>query len=101
MSNPGPDGRHAVLADATTLVCTDRNAEYGEPEDSFNLIANLWSSYLHTKVLPQDVAALMILMKVARLQVNPTHRDSWVDVAGYAACGGNIPSGHTGSGSAR
>jgi hypothetical protein len=34
-----------------------------------------------------DVALLMIGMKLARLRHNPSHEDSWVDVAGYAACG--------------
>ena len=31
---------------------------------------------------------MMALMKIARLQNMPSHLDSWVDLAGYAACGG-------------
>lgn len=34
-----------------------------------------------------DVAILMALMKIARLIESPNHMDSWVDLAGYAACG--------------
>ena len=30
----------------------------------------------------------MVLMKLARIKgSNGTHKDSWVDIAGYAACG--------------
>jgi hypothetical protein len=33
------------------------------------------------------------LLKIARLRANPTHRDSWVDLAGYAACGYEVAAG--------
>jgi len=39
---------------------------------------------------PTDVAQMMVLMKIARLENSPTHMDSWIDVAGYAACGGEL-----------
>ncbi len=35
---------------------------------------------------PRDVAMLMILLKIARLAETPNHRDSIVDIIGYAAC---------------
>jgi hypothetical protein len=33
---------------------------------------------------------MMALMKIARLATNPAHEDSWVDLAGYAACGASV-----------
>jgi hypothetical protein len=30
---------------------------------------------------------MLALLKIARLKNSPNHRDSWVDIAGYAACG--------------
>jgi len=33
---------------------------------------------------------MMALMKIARLRHNHGHADSWIDLAGYAACGGEI-----------
>lgn len=33
----------------------------------------------------QDHAVMMILVKIARLQHSPEHRDSAVDIAGYTA----------------
>lgn len=85
--------RERFLKEAIQITTSDRNAAYGNPEDNFANIAAYWSSYLtqSTKVdiviSPQDVAHMMILMKVARLATNPTHYDSLLDIAGYAACG--------------
>ena len=85
--------RERLLKEAISITTSDRNAAYGNPEDNFANIAAYWSSYLtqSTKVdiviSPQDVAHMMILMKVARLATNPTHYDSLLDIAGYAACG--------------
>lgn len=85
------EARANLLADATKVVTVDRNVQYGAPEDTFGVIADLWSTYLSLELLPQDVANLMMLLKIARLRGNPVHRDSWVDIAGYAACGGTMP----------
>jgi len=54
---------------------------------NFKRIADLWSAHLATKISTVDVAILLTLVKVARLKNSPDHRDSWVDIAGYAACG--------------
>ena len=86
--------RVALLEEATRITSHDRNAAYGNPEDNFQNIANFWNTYLTTlpgqgNILPltsQDIAHLMILMKIARLNTNASHRDSLVDIAGYAAC---------------
>ena len=86
------NNRQRILAEAMEITSKDRNQAYGPPEQNFRNIANLWMSYFQAqghdfKIWPADVAALMILMKVARLSTNQGHKDSWVDVAGYAACG--------------
>jgi len=87
-----PDGiarRREILADAAVCVCTDRNMLYGELEDSFGMIARLWEGYLGIPVTENDVVDLMILMKVARNGTAKVRcRDTYVDIAGYAACGG-------------
>lgn len=87
------------ILDLAIVAVGDRGLNYGKPEDNFANIASLWTAYLQNrtredKVLihfyPTDVALMMALMKVARLQHSPGHLDSWVDLAGYAACGGEI-----------
>lgn len=88
------DVRGQILDDAKQCVNKDRNAAHGNPEDNFTNIAVLWEAYLSIRpegpIGPLDVAHMMNLMKMARLIHNPTHKDSWVDTAGYAACGGGI-----------
>ena len=51
---------------------------------------------MFTKVIMKNrlylAAAMLILVKVARLSSSPWHRDNWVDIAGYAACGSEVRS---------
>lgn len=63
------------------------------------MIAALWEPVIRetcvspgadVSVLPETVALLMALLKAARAAQNPAHQDSWVDLAGHAACGGEI-----------
>ena len=85
------DYRIEVLAQAAHIVSEDRNTTYGDPEDSFERVAALWGAYLGTDMLmAHDVAAMLALLKIARLATNPLHEDSWVDLAGYAACGASV-----------
>ena len=38
--------RKAILEQAMTIVCSDREKQYGSPENNFNLIARLWEDYM-------------------------------------------------------
>lgn len=86
------DKKESVLAEAERIINGERADQYGGAEDNFGRIALLWRAYLKGKyerdvpLSPTDVALMMILMKVARLELSPDHRDSVVDVAGYAGC---------------
>ena len=84
--------RKEILAEAEKIVCSDRNLQYKEPEDNFLRIATLWKAYLGKMyVTSYDVAVMMCLFKIARLQGSAFESiDSWVDLIGYAACGGEI-----------
>lgn len=85
MTNPT---RTQILQSATAIVQGEREQSYGGPESSFTAIAELWTAYLGRPVHAQDVALMMALMKIARLKTaQGVHWDSWVDLAGYAACG--------------
>lgn len=87
-----PTTRKTILDAAEKCVCNDRQDQYGKPEDSFSAIADLWTAYLDTgrEITPVDVAQMMILLKVGRAKGSPKHTDNWVDMAGYAACAGEI-----------
>jgi hypothetical protein len=91
--------RREILATAEKCVCGDREEDYGSPEDNLKTIAELWIPYIRRRcvsggadvdITAEDVAALMILLKVARIASGIPKADNWIDIAGYAACGGEI-----------
>lgn len=91
-----------ILKTAENIVNGDREKQYGKAENNFNTIANLWADYLSVKVEPtdiepKDVAAMLALLKIARIASGHAKEDNWVDLAGYAACGGEIETGGSGS----
>lgn len=88
------DKPESILQEAERIVNGPRAQYYGPPAENFQRIADLWNGYLLAKAVDgngcgdlttRDVAALMALMKLARL-MHTYHRDSVVDLAGYAAC---------------
>ena len=82
--------RKEILDAAFKCVCGDREQDYGTPEDNFTRIAKLWTAYCGLEFAPQDVAAMMTLLKIARIASGNAKDDNWVDIAGYAACGGEL-----------
>lgn len=90
--------RKEILEAAAKCVCGDREQDYGSPENNFQTIANLWIDYLTAKddflgIEPKDVAAMLALLKIARIASGHAKEDNWVDLAGYAACGGEVETG--------
>jgi hypothetical protein len=93
------DIKQDIATEAVRIVTGARRSAYGTPEQNFERIARLWNGHLiNTGVigltdpglLPRDVAAFMRLMKEARLAETPDHRDSYVDLVGYALCGAEV-----------
>lgn len=87
--------RTEILDTAREYVTKDRAATHGDAEDNFRRIAELWSAYLEPEAVisATDVAAMMALLKIARISSNDSNPDNWIDIAGYAACGGEIATG--------
>lgn len=91
-----PNTREDILDQAKKCVCGQREQDYGTPESNFQLIADLWNGYLgfmdhsQDQIRATDVAMMMALLKIARIRNGGGSGDSFVDLAGYAACGGEI-----------
>ena len=81
--------RESILDAAKRCVCGDREQDYGSPEDNFAVIAALWTAYAGTDITPKDVAMMMALLKIARAKAG-SKPDTYIDLAGYAACGGEL-----------
>lgn len=94
------DNRTKMLGEVGEAIAKNRNTIYGEPEDSFKLIADYWETYIKHNcasagadiaILPRDVAMLMVLFKIGRLEgAEFESYDSFIDMAGYAICGADI-----------
>lgn len=88
--------REEILEQAQKRVC-GREKEYDDPEDNFSTIAEFWETYLNARLFPRrplnamDVGMMMVLLKVARVAASDGRsEDSFVDIADYAACAGEI-----------
>lgn len=91
------DIKTSIAAEAVRIVTGARRSAYGTPEQNFGRIEALWNAYLSQRfpgaevdLKARDVAAMMRLMKEARLIESPDHRDSFVDLLGYAMCGAEV-----------
>lgn len=81
-----------IFDEAKKIVYKDREKVYGDPGKNIRAIAALWNVYikhkyagtLYPELNEQDVCAMMRLLKEARLMNTPSHRDSLVDICGYA-----------------
>lgn len=90
-----------TLREADKIINGERQDQYGSPEDSFAMIANFWTAYIANKgdvrivyenghytplILDEkDVALLMTLFKIARMQGQGYKRDNAIDACGYLA----------------
>jgi hypothetical protein len=78
--------------EAEALINGQRQQDYGDKLTNFTQIAMLFTGTLARKLAPSntitadDVALLMMQVKIARLAKSPNHRDSTLDIAGYAGC---------------
>ena len=86
--------RESFLKEAGELINGQRAKEYGPARKNHKRIADIWSILLDKKlkepITPEEVVACMIGVKVARLAEDINKDDSWLDVIGYAALGGEI-----------
>lgn len=79
-----------LLDEAQRTINGPRQKEYGHPRVNFQRIADIWNIHLGSRflvgerIVPRDVAIMMIGLKVAREAQGPKH-DTLVDLIGYAA----------------
>lgn len=84
------DNSREFLQEAHSIIYGDRHEEYGDAADNFTDIANMWNDYTRLssirvvgyKFRKEDVAMMMILVKIARCHHNISE-DSLRDIVGY------------------
>jgi hypothetical protein len=85
-----------ILEKTKKLVSGSRHDTHGDKVINHENIARLWTGYLQNKfkiavlILPEDVANLMSLLKIARTQQGAFNLDDFVDASAYSAIAGEI-----------
>ena len=83
--------KNDICEQASKIISGERQGQYGAPENSFAVIADLWNGYLRTdRLTPGDVANMMALMKLGRISNGVFKEDSYVDAIGYLAIGAEL-----------
>ena len=87
-----------ILEQTKKLVSKDREEKHGDKVINHENISRLWTGYIQNKtklniiILPEDVANLMTLLKIARTQLGKFNPDDFIDMCGYSAIAGEISS---------
>lgn len=81
-----------VLDTASRCINGERAGDYGPAIENFSRIAAMWTALSPNRqaFTPHDVALFMSCVKLARLVNTPGHKDSLVDLCGYAALGAQV-----------
>ena len=86
--------RDEFLEEAKMLINGPRAEQYGSALINHERIATIWNVLLQQKLLskitPEEVTMMMIGLKLARLSQDVDQNDTWIDIIGYAALGGEI-----------
>lgn len=80
--------RDEILNKSQFLINGDRAKEYGDAYENHKRIAEMWSVLLNKQITVSQVYQCMIAVKLSRLIETPEHTDSWIDICGYGALGG-------------
>jgi hypothetical protein len=93
----------SLILEAGNIILKERPGVHGSAENSFQMIADMWSTYIrhthyartlqeiHVELRPVDVAQMMASMKQARaVYGDPNNKDNFVDAVGYTALAGML-----------
>ena len=80
--------REQILNKAKVLISGERAIDYGDAYVNHKRIAELWTTILGKNITVEQVYVCMIAVKLSRIIETPDHEDSWIDICGYAALGG-------------
>jgi len=71
-----------VAVDAINLVDDKRDEQYGDYSENLGRIAEMWSAFIGHEITAEDVALMMVLVKISRSRASYL-RDTTVDGVAY------------------
>ena len=72
----------ALASDAVATMMGDRMSTHGQPTATLARIAGMWGAYLDRDLGVSDVAAMMVIVKLARAR-HAYDRDHYLDAIAY------------------
>ena len=82
-----------LLAEASCLINGSRNEQYGDYEDNWIRIGELWGTLLEIEPIPPHMVGVMLAtMKLSRIVSNTNHMDNYIDALAYLAGSGSLAS---------
>jgi len=85
-----------ILSQASDIVSLERHLVHGDKHKNFPNIALMWNAYLSTRPVrgqpldAEDVAHMMVLLKIARTKSGLVNIDDYVDGCGYLSIAGEL-----------
>ena len=70
--------------DAAGALIAERGRVYGHPQEDFERVAAMTAPLADCQDVVLRHVLYMIIVKICRLIMTPTHEDSWLDIVGYA-----------------
>ena len=80
--------RARILDEAKRLICHDRQAIHGNPDEFFDKLALVWGALLNIDITGTQAALMLSAFKTVRAFDNPNHADNFIDLCGYGALAG-------------
>ena len=62
MSKKSRYNRNNILKKADKLTSTDREVEHGDASKNFEMVSDLWSTYLGVDIFPHEVPMMMVYL---------------------------------------
>ncbi len=72
----------SISSEAVSLMMGDRQRTHGDPQETLERIAVMWSGFLDRDLTAAQVASMMALVKIAR-SAHAYERDHYVDAVAY------------------
>lgn len=88
-----------ICSRAAELVAGERNRTHGDKRENHENIAKMWNAYFRIRrnqIAPldaKDVATMMALLKIARMELGEYNPDDAIDGAGYLAIRAELEDG--------
>jgi len=84
------DAAQAMLQDVVSILAV-REGTHGNVRDNFDATAKLWSAWLGWEITVEDVAVMMVLVKLGRMSAGDDGcEEHWADAVGYLALGAGL-----------